>query len=144
MQKTDNATIGGKFEQVMSKILAEHGFWSHLMQRNKSGQPADIIAVKGKYHTLIDCKVISDHDGFPFSRAEENQRLAMKRFLACGGECGWFALRLPDESIWMLNINRIWAMEKHGLKSISEKEIRKKVWPLENWLASAEIWSKDI
>ena len=77
MTKTDNRTIGGKFEQDLSHILAENGFWVHVMQQNKAGQPADLIAVKGRYHTLIDCKVISDENGFPFERVEENQKYAM-------------------------------------------------------------------
>ena len=144
MQKTDNRTTGGKFEQVMSSLLADHGFWSHVLQQNKSGQPADIIAVKGKYHTLIDCKVVSDHDGFPFSRAEENQRLAMKRFLERGGESGWFAIRFSDESVWMLNYLLLKKLESVGRKSLSEKEIREKLWSLDEWLKASEEWSKDI
>ena len=144
MQKTDNRTTGGKFEQVMSSMLADHGFWSHVLQQNKSGQPADIIAVKGKYHTLIDCKVISDHDGFPLSRVEENQRLAMKRFMERGGECGWFALKLPDDTVWMVSITTIGFIEKQGVKSIPEKLIREKLWSVEEWLKAADEWSKDI
>ena len=144
MQKTDNRTTGGKFEQVMSSMLADHGFWPHVLQQNKSGQPADIIAVKGKYHTLIDCKVISDHDGFPLSRVEENQRLAMKRFMERGGECGWFALKLPDDTVWMVSITTIGFMEKQGVKSIPEKLIREKLWSVEEWLKAADEWSKDI
>ena len=64
--KTDNRSSGTRFEQDFANLLAEHGFWAHVMQQNKAGQPADIIAVKGKFHTLIDCKEISDTDkGFP-------------------------------------------------------------------------------
>ena len=80
MQKTDNRTNGGRFEQELAEILFKHGFWAHVMQQNKAGQPADLIAVRGKFHTLIDGKVISDNNGFPFSRIEENQRSAMKMF----------------------------------------------------------------
>ena len=144
MQKTDNRTNGGRFEQELAEILFKHGFWAHVMQQNKSGQPSDIIAVKGKYHTLIDCKVISDHDGFPLSRVEENQRLAMKRFMERGGECGWFALKLPDDTVWMVSITTIGFMEKQGVKSIPEKLIRGKLWSVEEWLKAADEWSKDI
>lgn len=142
--KTDNRSNGGRFEQELSHILAENGFWVHVMQQNKAGQPADIIAVKGKYHTLIDCKVISDHDGFPLSRAEENQRLAMKRFLERGGECCWFALKLPDNTVWMLNYTFLMRLEMHGRKSISENEIREKLASHDRWLEATELWSKDI
>ena len=51
--KTDNRSRGGRFEQEMAEKLAENGFWCHVMQQNKAGQPADLIAVKGRYHTLI-------------------------------------------------------------------------------------------
>ena len=139
-----NKKSGNRFELVMSNLLAERGFWSHVLQQNKSGQPADIIAVKGKYHTLIDCKVISDHDGFPLSRVEENQRLAMKRFMERGGECGWFALKLPDDTVWMVSITTIGFIEKQGVKSIPEKLIREKLWSVEEWLKAADEWSKDI
>jgi len=144
MQKTDNRTNGGRFEQVLSGILAKNGFWSHVMQQNKSGQPADIIAVKGKYHTLIDCKVVSDNDGFPLSRIEENQWLAMKRFVERGGEYGWFAIRLPDESVWMMNYGMAFSMKVKGIKGLSEKEIRFNLRTLENWLKETDTWSKDI
>ena len=106
--KTDNRSVGGRFEQEMSHILAEHGFWVHVLQQNKSGQPADIIAVKGKFHTLIDCKVISETPPvFRLNRAEENQRLAMDRFLARGKEMCWYAMKMPDGSIWIVGQHKI-------------------------------------
>ena len=80
MQKTDNRSNGGRFEQEMSALLADHGFWVHVLQQNKAGQPADIIAIRGRFHTLIDCKVISDDKGFSFDRVEENQKYAMRMF----------------------------------------------------------------
>ena len=83
--KTDNRTTGGRFEQELGDILAAHGFWVHIMQQNKAGQPADIIAVKGKFHTLIDCKVC-ENGFFAFERIEDNQRSAMKLFFRKGGE----------------------------------------------------------
>ena len=54
MPKNSNKTSGNKFEDDFSIILAKNGFWAHVMQQKKEGQPADIIAVKGKFHTLID------------------------------------------------------------------------------------------
>ena len=42
-----NKKLGNKFENEFADILAdEFGFWVHLLNQNKSGQPADIIAVK--------------------------------------------------------------------------------------------------
>lgn len=142
--KTDNRSNGGRFEQNMATILAYNGFWAHVMQQNKAGQPADIIAVKGRYHTLIDCKVISDDRGFPFKRVEENQKLAMERFADVCGECCWFALQLPDGTKWMLSYSRLNKAIIAGKKGLSEDDIRKTTWPLERWLMASNDWSKDI
>ena len=144
MQKTDNRSNGNRFEQELSHILAEHGFWVHVMQQNKAGQPADIIAVLGKFHTLIDCKVISDNSGFPFERIEENQRLAMSMFTKKGGELCYFALKLPDETIRMVSLSRLETLKNRGKKRITEKDIGTETWLLEDWLVSAKEWGKDI
>lgn len=137
MRKTDNRSNGGRFEQELAEILASHGFWAHVMQQNRSGQPSDVIAVKGKFHTLIDGKVISDNNGFPFSRIEENQRSAMKMFQKKCGELCYFALKLPDESVWMIAMERIQLLENRGKKRLSDQDIRTQAWPLDKWLESS-------
>ena len=142
--KTDNRTVGGEFEQKFAEVLAAHGFWAHVLQQNKSGQPADVICAKGKYHTLIDCKVISTEKGFPLRRVEMNQRSAMNLFQRRAAELCWFAFRLPDMSVWMMSIGRILAREKEGLTHLSEKVIREQALTLEAWLKETEVWSKDI
>lgn len=144
MQKTDNRTSGGRFEQELAEILFKHGFWAHVMQQNKAGQPSDIIAVKGKYHTLIDGKVVSDNEGFPFSRIEENQRSAMHMFTRRGGELCYFAIKLPDETVWLVSLSRLETLESRGKKRLTDDEIRKQTWSLESWLKSSDDWSKDI
>lgn len=144
MQKTDNRTNGGRFENEFAEILARHGFWAHVMQQNKAGQPSDIIAVKGKFHTLIDAKVISDHEGFPFSRIEENQALAMSMFTRRSGEMCYFALKLPDESIHLVSFSRLMTLKNRGKKRITEAEIQNETWPLKQWLDSSDTWSDDV
>lgn len=143
--KTDNRSAGGRFEQELAEKLAEGGFWCHVLQQNKAGQPADIIAVKGKFHTLIDCKVISDNKGFPTSRAEENQRLAMTAFHKIGKEMCYFALKLPDGSIYFLPFTVIRTVE-HELRqrTISEKVIREHLMTLESWLKATDTWAEDV
>lgn len=141
--KTDNRSNGGRFEQELSHMLAENGFWSHVMQQNKSGQPADIIAVRGKYHTLIDCKVISDHGGFKLERVEENQRMAMDRFIRNAWEICWFAMKLPDGDIWMVGCNKTEFFIASGKKVMSEDDIRKHGWDIEKWLNATKLWSED-
>jgi Holliday junction resolvase len=96
-----NKKIGNDFEQELCDILARYGFWTHNMAMNKSGQPADIIAVKNKTAYLIDAKVCSSR-GFALSRMEENQDLAMELWKECGNGQGWFAIKLPTEEIYML------------------------------------------
>lgn len=141
-QKTDNRSTGGRFEQELSHVLAENGFWVHVFQQNKSGQPADIIAVKGKFHTLIDCKVC-DKGYFSFERIEENQRLAMKQFTRKANELCYFALKLPDESIRLISLSRLVTVMGRGKKRISEKDMSTETWLLEDWLASSDVWGGD-
>ena len=144
MTKTDNRTQGGKFEQDLSQILFEHGFWVHVMQQNKAGQPADIIAIKERYHTLIDCKIISDERGFPFERIEENQKFAMRTFHRKCREMCYFALRLPDGEIYLITLERIDVLRSHGRKRLTEKDIREQAWPLDKWLDACETWAEDL
>lgn len=142
MTKTDNRTNGGRFEQELSHTLAEAGFWVHVLQQNKSGQPADIIAVIGHYHTLIDCKVISDDRGFPFERMEENQKFAMRMFhKKCFEQC-YFALKLPDETVWMISMERLETQKYRGKKRLPDAEIRKQAWSLDAWIKSAITWAE--
>ena len=143
--KTDNRSNGGRFEQELSHTLAENGFWAHVMQQNKSGQPADIIAVKGKYHTLIDCKVISEESAaFKLSRVEENQRLAMDRFLAKGKEQCWYAMKMPDGTVWMVGQIKIDYFLNTGRAYMKEEEIHQHGWELEKWLRATDTWAEDV
>lgn len=142
-QKTDNRTVGGRFERDLGHQLADAGFWVHVMQQNKAGQPADIIAVKGKYHTLIDCKVISDSNGFPFERVEENQKYAMRMFQRKCGELCYFALKMPDNEVRMVSLERIETLKGRGKKRLNDREIRDQTWTLEKWLESSDTWAED-
>ena len=144
MHKTDNRSNGGRFEQDLATVLSGSGFWVHVMQQNKAGQPADLIALKGKFHTLIDCKVISDDNGFPFERIEENQKLAMRMFQRKANELCYFALRLPDTSVWLVTLERLETLKNRGKKRLTEEEIRSQTWSLESWLKATDEWGKDL
>ena len=144
MPSNNNKTSGNRFEQDFANLLAEHGFWAHVMQQSKAGQPADIIAVKGKFHTLIDCKEISDTDkGFPFSRCEENQRLAMDAFTKRCGELCYFVMKLPDGEIRLVSYSRIKRLEGAGYKSITPRMMESETWNLDAWFESSEVWAED-
>lgn len=142
--KEDNRSTGGRFEQELSHILAEAGFWVHVLQQNKSGQPADIIAVKGKYHTLIDCKVIKNSGGFRLERIEENQRLAMNRFVERAHEICWFAMKLPNGEVWMVGHHKTDYFRNTGMSRMSEKVIMEHGWELRKWLNATATWAEDI
>ena len=97
-----NKKLGNGFEQELCEILAEYGFWTHNLAMNKSGQPADVIAVRNKQAYLIDAKVVSSSRGFALSRVEENQDLAMDLWSRQGNGQGWFAFKLPTNEIYMM------------------------------------------
>ena len=143
MANTDNRTIGGQFELELAEELANNGFWVHIMQQNKSGQPADIIAVRGKWHTLIDCKVISDDKGFPFERVEENQKYAMRMFTRKANELCYFAFRLTDGTVWLVSLERIETLKGRGKKRLTDNEIRNQTWSLQKWIESSKIWAEN-
>lgn len=120
-----NKSSGNRFEQEFAEFLDRHGFWCHVLQQNKSGQPADIIAVNGDYHCLIDCKEVSTNKGFVLTRAEENQRLAMKKFADRGGHIGWFAVKFPDGDIRMISIVSVVMAEMQGIKAFTKEAVEK-------------------
>lgn len=130
----NNKSLGNKFEQSLCEKLSEYGFWSHCMAMNKSGQPADIIAVKNQKAYLIDAKVCSN-DTFPFSRIEENQDLAMELWKECGNGLGWFALKIRDDDTQIYMISHYTMISyRRQQKSLSAKEIVEIGTPLEKWV----------
>ena len=140
-----NLAAGSQFEREFCQLLANHGFWVHRIVQNIGGQqPADIIAVKGRYHALIDCKVVSTIKGFAFERVEDNQRLAMDVFKQKGNEVGWFALKLPSDKVAMLNLWQIDRHEQNGRHSINTTELEngKFTVSIDEWLRRAATLCK--
>lgn len=127
-----NRAIGNSFEQELCEKLYAHGFWAHNMAQNKSGQPADVIAVRNKVAYLIDCKVCSS-DKFELRRMEENQELSMDLWLNCGNGQGWFAIKIEDE-IYMLPVIVLKAYRSEKA-SLSYDDIRILAKPLNKWVA---------
>lgn len=97
-----NRKIGTSFEQELCDWLGDHGFWAHNMAQKAEGQPADVIAARYGKPYLIDCKVCSD-DSFALSRLEPNQSRAMKRWCTTGNGVGWFAIKLNNGKIYMID-----------------------------------------
>ena len=131
-----NKTMGNAFEQELCVKLSEHGFWCHMLNANKAGQPADILAVKNKIAYLIDAKVCSSR-GFALSRVEENQELAMSLWNERGNGQGWFALKVPTGDIYMIPHLCIQAF-KGKQSSLSFNEIHELGKPLEKWVVKCK------
>ena len=131
-----NKTLGNSFEQELCERLSEHGFWCHMLNANKAGQPADILAVRNKIAYLIDAKVCSSR-GFALSRVEENQELAMSLWNERGNGQGWFALKVPTGDIYMIPHLCIQAF-KGKQSSLSFNEIHELGKPLEKWVVKCK------
>ena len=136
-----NKKLGNKFEKELSEILYNAGYWVHLLNQNKNGQPADIIAVKNKKAYLIDAKVCS-LEKFAFKRVEENQRLSMQMFIECGNTTPYFALKARNE-IYMLSYKTIRDLIKQGKKQLDFAEINKYGTRLNTWLRIKEVVSNE-
>ena len=136
-----NKKLGNKFEKELSEILYNAGYWVHLLNQNKNGQPADIIAVKNKKAYLIDAKVCS-LEKFAFKRVEENQRLSMQMFIECGNTTPYFALKARNE-IYMLSYKTIRDLIKQGKKQLNFEEINKYSTRLSTWLRIKEVVSNE-
>ena len=139
--KVINKKLGNKFEKELSEILYGAGYWVHLLNQNKNGQPADIIAVKNKKAYLIDAKVCS-LEKFAFKRVEENQHLSMQMFIDCGNTTPYFALKARNE-IYMLSYKTIRDLIKQGKKQLNFEEINKYSTRLSTWLRIKEVVSNE-
>lgn len=129
-----NRAQGDAFERQLCDLLASYGFWAHRMKQTESGQPADIIAVKNDMAALIDCKVCS-YDKFAYSRVEPNQKTAMRFWTLCGNDRACFAMKLRDETIWMVKYSRIAKCFKdNGGSAMDCDQIKRYGEPLETWL----------
>lgn len=127
----NNRRMGNSFEDELCDILYSYGFWTTNLAQKKSGQPADVIAVKNNKAYLIDAKVCTNNS-FPFSRIEENQDLSMELWEECGNGCGWFALKI-DDGIYMLSHYVMRAWRRHHA-SLSAKNIVDFGIPIEKWV----------
>lgn len=132
----NNKTLGNSFEQELCEKLSEYGFWCHNLAMNKSGQPADIIAVRNKIAYLIDAKVCSSR-GFALSRVEENQELSMSLWGERGNGQGWFALKLPTDEIYMVPHLCIQGYKRFQ-SILSFSEIHDVGKPLERWVSKCK------
>ena len=129
-----NRSVGNAFEREFAQTLAHYGFWVHLMAQTASGQPADVIAVRNGKPYLIDCKVC-EQDWFRFDRIEDNQFCAMQRWFETGNPHGWFALKLSNGEVYMVNNRTIRDLYSEGFCSMTLRSIENYGFTLEEWVS---------
>lgn len=127
-----NKKLGNKFEKELSEILYGSGYWVHLLNQNKNGQPADIIAVKNTKAYLIDAKECT-REIFPLKRMEYNQELSMGLWIECGNITPYFALKARNE-VYMVSYDSIKDLEEKGKKQLNLEDMNKYGTRLATWL----------
>ena len=133
----NNKKLGNDFEQELCEILEDHGFWAHNFANRKNGQPADIIAAKGRLAFLIDAKVCT-YDVFRLSRMEENQRYAMDRWIDCENGSPYFALKTTN-CVYMVTYDMLKTLEADGKKQLNILDIKRYGVPFEIWIKMVSV-----
>lgn len=108
---------GNQFEYNFCDLLAQNGFWAKRLDPSSAGeQPFDIIAGKDGKIYAFECKVCNG-SRFTLNRVEDNQQIAMKKFMACGNIDAWFAFWYVGYGIYLTHASDIfWDLEQ-GVKS---------------------------
>lgn len=127
-----NKTVGSQFESEFCEILSRRGFWVYNTPNKRSGQPADIIAVRNGKPFLIDCKVCSGNT-FSLARIEPNQDTAMQLWNRCGNGAGWFAVKCGG-SVYMIAYDILAEMRRAGKTRTTRSNIEFFGIPLERWM----------
>ena len=131
----NNKKLGNKFEKDLCELLAIKGFWAYNFPNKIAGQPADIIASRLGCPCLIDCKECTN-DTFDTVRVEENQKNAMLLWEYRGNGDGYFALKLSDGSIYMINHN-IMLSAREKQRTLNRSTIIKIGMPFDDWV---KLW----
>ncbi|MEY8357346.1 hypothetical protein AALB39_28945 [Lachnospiraceae bacterium 54-53] len=130
-----NKKTGSDLEREFAELLAGKGFWAHLFQDNKNGQPCDVVAARNGVTYLFDCKNC-EKDYFLLSRMEENQYNAMHLFELAGNEKGKFALRFSNKKIHLIDYDLIKHLQRKGVKQINEPVCERYGSCIETWLSN--------
>lgn len=128
-----NKLNGNAFERELAETLSQRGWWAHVMQQSKNGQPADLIVANRKATALIDCKLLDSTNSFPFSRIEPNQWYAMARFKDCTGIPGYLAIRMKDGQIRLVKMTTIELLAAHGNTTMNYDELTHLSQSLDEW-----------
>ena len=119
-----NKSLGSSFERDFGELLSKSGYWVHILQDNRNGQPFDVIAAKNNITRVFDCKVCSD--GFRLSRMEPNQISAMQLWESCGNQEGAFAIKaLKAGTVYIIPFRSLLNIRNSGVKFLNIDQIRK-------------------
>lgn len=132
----NNKKLGNEFERALCELLFNKGFWVHNFANKTTGQPADIIACKNKIALLIDAKECT-RDSYDTRRIEENQKNSMFLWEQCGNGVGYFALKLSDETIYMINHNAMLLARQHK-RTLNKNDIVELGIPFTDWVVQFE------
>lgn len=130
-----NKKAGTDFEREFAGLMAARGFWVHMFQDNKNGQPCDVVASRNGITYLFDCKDCKK-DYFLLSRMEENQYNAMHLFELTGNGKGKFALRFSNQKIYLIDYDLIRHLQSKGIKQIGEAACESYGSNLDIWLGN--------
>lgn len=130
MLKSKQLDVGNKTESEVGKIFKRNGYWAHILQKKASGQPVDIVAMKGNINWLVDAKHISDKKSFAFSRIEPNQIDSLgyaKNY--CGIKNLGFVICLEEDlekdnsKGYFFHYDRFIEMREQGAKSVKLSDL---------------------
>lgn len=121
----NNKQLGTGFENEFCELMAADGYWVHFISPdNRGAQPFDVIAAKNGRVFAIDCKTCVAKS-FSINRLEENQIRSFERWLKCGNEDPWVAVKHKDE-VYLLKYVDLRAfgtldIKKEGIKYDKDK-----------------------
>lgn len=116
--------IGNNYEKKLCELLYTKGYWCHLFEYSKNGQPCDVIAIKGDVSMLIDVKHCCK-DLFTFDRIEPNQRTCFNYAMnICKiKRLGFVIYFKSEEKFKWLNFKVLKTLEEKGKKSIRKEDL---------------------
>lgn len=118
-----NKSSGTGFERDFAEYMAEKGYWAHVFQDNRNGQPFDIILAKDGNTQVGDCKVC-ENDVFRLSRMEPNQISAMTRWVECGNGEPWYYILLERANqVFKVPFSKLLELKRSGQKMVDDEQI---------------------
>lgn len=120
-RRLSNKKAGNDFEDQFAELAGSKGFWAHRMTANVDGQPADVILCKNNVPILVDCKDCKNNI-FKLSRIEENQELAMTKWIEQGNKYAFFALKVSSE-VYMIPYEKLISLRESGTKQLNYSKI---------------------